>query len=330
VTEPVPRGQTYHLRAQQFFGLRPGPRLIVLAAVHGNEVCGMHAIERVARDLTEGALRIERGTLTMVPVTNPLAHALGQRAGERNLNRNLRPAAAPQDFEDRIANVLCPLLDAHDALLDLHSFLSPGQPFALVGPRDNDGALEPFARSAEESALAAHVGPTRIVEGWLDAYERGVRRRRQRPGSAERQHLLNNDPNYGVGTTEYMRSRGGYAVTVECGQHDDPAAPQVAHRAIMQALALLRLAPVELEPPAPRHEVIRLVDVTDRLHPDDSFVRTWSSFDPVRAGETIGRRHDGTLVAAPADGRIVFPNAKAEAGQEWFYFAQPSARSLLD
>lgn len=35
-----------------------------------------------------------------------------------------------------------------------------------------------------------------------------------------------------VGTTEYMRSTGGYALTLECGQHDDPQAPEVAYCAI--------------------------------------------------------------------------------------------------
>jgi hypothetical protein len=74
--------------------------------------------------------------------------------------------------------------------------------------------------------------------------------------------------------------------------------------------------------------VLRLVEVTDRLHVDDRFVREWASFDPVRAGEPIAVRHDGHIVAAPADGRIVFPNSKAEPGHEWFYFAQPSGRSL--
>jgi hypothetical protein len=48
----------------------------------------------------------------------------------------------------------------------------------------------------------------------------------------------------------------------------------------------------------------------------------------LKAGDTIGVRHDGTLVTAPADGRIVFPNVRAEPGHEWFYFARPSARPL--
>ncbi len=63
-----------------------------------------------------------------------------------------------------------------------------------------------------------------------------------------------------------------------------------------------------------------------RLKP--CFAREWKSFDPVRAGELIGSRHDGSAVSAPADGYIVFPNSKTAPGNEWFYFAQSSTRPL--
>lgn len=314
------------LRAHQFAGLRPGPKLIVLGAVHGNETAGVHAIRRVLGELDSGQLVITRGHVTFVPVTNPLAHANARRIGDRNLNRNLRPTAVPQDFEDRIANVLCPWLDAHDVLLDLHSFQGPGEAFAMIGPEDNTGALEPFAHAADEARLARHLGPRRLVEGWLRSYEQGVAARRAR--SAGSGKPLDTDANYGVGTTEYMRSRGGWAITLECGQHADLQAPEVGYRAIRQTLALLGLAEIPLQPPAPAHELLRLEQVVDRLHADDRFAREWASFDAVRAGETIGIRHDGTPVDAPADGRIVFPNVRAEPGHEWFYFARPSPRVL--
>jgi hypothetical protein len=316
----------HSLRVHQFHGLQPGPRLIVLGAVHGNEVAGIRAIERIIAELESGALRILRGCLTLVPITNPLAHALGTRMGQRNLNRNLRPTALPQDFEDRIGNVLCPLLSAHDALLDLHSFNSQGEPFALIGPENNRGLLEPFAHAEWEARLARHLGPQRIVEGWMAAYEGGVARRRER--SRQAGVSLDTDASYGVGTTEYMRSQGGWAVTLECGQHADPSAPAVGHRAVRQAIALLGLADIALEPAPESHELLRLVEVTDRLHPEDKFVRDWVSFDPVWKDEPIGVRHDGTVVRSPGDGRIVFPNVRAEPGFEWFYFAQQSARSL--
>ena len=319
--------ERHHWRVHQFYGLRPGPRLLVLGAVHGNEVAGTLGIQRIVAELDAGALRIARGCVTFVPVTNPLAHELGRRIGDRNLNRNLRPTAVPQDFEDRIGNLLCPLLDAHDGLLDLHSFQSAGEAFVMIGPEDNTGALEPFVQAADEARLALHLGVRRIVDGWLSVYEAGVARRRaraQRIGS-----MLDADPNYGVGTTETMRALGGWAMTLECGQHDDPKAPEVAYQAIRQTLALLQLAALPLAPARTDHEVLRLMEVTDRLHVDDRFVREWASFDPVRAGEPIGVRHDGHIVAAPADGRIVFPNHRAEPGHEWFYFAQASGRRLV-
>lgn len=316
----------HQLRLHQFHGLRPGPRLLVLGAVHGNEVAGPLGIARVVAELDRGDWCVQRGVLSCLPLTNPLAHELQRRMGDRNLNRNLRPTAVPQDFEDHIANVLCPLLDTHDALLDLHSFQSQGEAFVMIGPRDNTGPLEPFAQAAQEERLARHLGVRRIVDGWLGVYESGVARRRER---AQRLGTsLDTDPNYGVGTTEYMRSRGGFAMTLECGQHADPQAPDVAWRAIRQAVALLGLAPLPLASARTDHEVLSLVQVVDRLHADDRFVREWTSFDPVRGGEPIALRHDGQVVAAPADGRIVFPNVKAAPGHEWFYFAQPSTRVL--
>lgn len=313
------------LRCHRVCALEPGPRLIVTGAVHGNEVAGTQAIERVIGEIDSGALEIARGTLTLLPVCNPKAHALGRRHGDRNLNRRLLPCAAPADYEDQVANVLCPLLAAHDVLLDLHSFRSPGQPFVMRGPADNDGALEPFAHAAAEAALAAHVGPTRVVDGWMQAYAGGVARRRARAGDAS---AAIEDPAYGIGTTEYMRAQGGYGITLECGQHDDPAAPAVAYRAIRQTLALLGLAALPLAPPARPFECLTLAEVVDRHHADDRFVKPWQSFDPLRAGEPIARRADGAEVRAETDGWIVFPDPGALPGHEWFYLARASTRPL--
>ena len=53
------------LRSHAFSSLRPGVRLIVLGAVHGNETCGTRAIERVLSELDEGALKIVKGTVTV-------------------------------------------------------------------------------------------------------------------------------------------------------------------------------------------------------------------------------------------------------------------------
>ena len=316
-----------HLRTHTYHGLAPGPALLILGAVHGNEICGTQAIMQLLADIDSGGLTIERGSVTFVPITNPLAFQLKRRFGDRNLNRNMAPSAIPQDFEDRIANVLCRLLDAHDVLLDLHSFHTGGAPFVMIGPQNNNGTLEPFALAAEEMQLALHTGAPRIVEGWLDTYARGVQRRAAtaeaglESGSARSRTLVTN-PNYGVGTTEYMRSRGGYAVTLECGQHDDPKGIEVARQAILQTLVLLGITAAKPTPMTGQPEILRLIDVTDKAHAGDTFTKQWRSFDAVKAGDVIGVRHDGSEVKAQGDGFVVFPNPSGEVGQEWFYFAQ--------
>jgi predicted deacylase len=270
-----------------YAGLAPGPRLIVTGAVHGNETCGTSAITRIMAEIDAGSLAIAKGSVTFVPVTNPLAYAKGERAGDRNLNRNLGPIAQPKDFEDHVANWLCPLLARHEVLLDLHSTRAATEPFAMLGPKDNDGPIEPFRHFAAERALARRLGVKRFVEGWLGTYARGVERRvKEGLGSA-----LNTDARYGIGTTEYMRSQGGYAITLECGQHQDVTSPEVAYRAIRNTLAFLGL--------------------TKEAAPE-----------PVAKYDLIATRADGTKLTAPNRGRILFPDAGAQPGHEWFYLAE--------
>jgi predicted deacylase len=310
-----------HFKSVNYTGQGKGPRLIVTGAVHGNETSGTKGILRVMQEIDSGALRILNGSVTFVPVTNPLAYAKGERSGERNLNRNLFPNENPQDFEDRIANWLCPLLGQHDVLLDLHSFNAQSQPFVMVGPRNNDGTLQPFQHEEQERAMARILGVRRFVDGWLATYGAGVQRRLRDDSQLET--VLR----YGVGTTEYMRSTGGYALTLECGQHADPQAPEVAYRAIMNTLAFLGLidAPAP-QPMAPEQtEYLSMVEVHDKQHNDDRFSRVWSSFDRVAKGEEIGRRADGTPVLAEFDSIILFPDTNARANSEWYYLAQANA-----
>jgi predicted deacylase len=318
---------THHFKSVHFASPQAGKRLLVLGAVHGNELAGMHGIQRVLAEIDAGQLAIAKGSVTFVPITNPLAHERKQRNGDRNLNRNLGPTDTPQEFEDHIANWLCPLMAQHDVLLDLHSFQAQGKPFVMVGPLDNTGPLEPFTHAAEEEAMALCLGVDRFVDGWLSTYTRGVANRRARMGATmTRQQSLDADPRYGVGSTEYFRSTGGYALTLECGQHEDPQGPEVAYRAIMNTLAHLGLIDRPAPVPTKNVEALSIYEVIDRLHVDDNFSRAWQSFDVLKRGDLIGTRADGTQVVAETDGYILFPNAKAGVGQEWFYLARANPR----
>ncbi len=310
----------------QFAAPGAGPRLLITGAVHGNETCGTRAILQVLQEFESGELKLSKGQVTFIPVTNPLAYQKRQRNGDRNLNRNLRPSEQINEFEDHIANWLCPIITQHEVLLDLHSFQSGSQPFAMMGPQNNDGPLEPFANAAHEEAMGLALGVHRFVDGWLSTYARGVQRRMSRaPAVLDRRKILSTDPNYGIGTTEYMRRQGGFAITLECGQHESPEAPHVAYRAIKNTLAHFGLVDLPKPQAVLNREALNLYDVIDKETAADSFAQPWASFDHISAGTTIGIR-DGKPFVAEEACYIVFPNPKAEPGNEWFYLAKKSSR----
>ena len=311
-----------------FTAVQPGKRVLITGAVHGNELAGMHGIRRVVAEIESGALEIVNGTVTFVPITNPMAYALKRRVGDRNLNRNLAPTDTPTEFEDHIANWLCPLMAQHEVLLDLHSFQAHGQAFVMVGPESNSGELEPTIHGDTERDWALRLGVNRAVDGWLSTYAVGVAERIARaskldPSMGKRHDL---DPKYGVGTTEYMRSTGGIALTLECGQHDDPHGPEVAYRAIRNTLAYFGLTSDAMPPLAVAAEGLHIAQVIDKFDQADAFSRAWQSFDPLTAGDVIGTRANGEVLTASTNGRILFPNALAEANHEWFYLTEATSR----
>lgn len=85
----------------------------------------------------------------------------------------------------------------------------------------------------------------------------------------------------------------------------------------------------EPQPPHPR--LLRLASVTDRCTRATASRRSGATFDAVSAGEPIGHRHDGTLLAAPGDGFIVFPTrARCRAASGSGFRHAESAKSWAD
>lgn len=310
--------ETTPLEVVQFVGLERGPKLIVMGAVHGNEICGPEAILKAIADCRAGRLSIRRGTVTFVPVANMKAYRQGTREGDRNLNRDLREKTIPTDYEDKVGNRICALLREHDVLLDIHSFRGEGVPFVFAGPSDNTGLMEPFGLSAQEGQFAARLGTPVVIHGWLEVYARFLEER-------ARLGFQSKAASEGVGTTEYMRFSGGYGVTLECGTHEDPAAVGVGYRAILNALAILGIVDAPM-PPVALERAIRIVDVVLCREEGDLLEGAWRTGDAVLQGAVIARRADGEPVTAPAAGYIVFPNAKAVPGDGICYFGIDSAR----
>lgn len=285
----------------RFEAPKPGKHLLVLGAVHGDEICGPAAIDALVPEIASGALPLVAGRVTFVPVCNPQAYAQGQRYIDHNLNRDLRRREKPVDYEDHLANLLCPLLEECDVLLDCHSYAAQGPAFIWAG-----------VETPEEQAFCRCLGPEIELFGWAPSYAR----------------LLGQvDGTIAIGTTEYMRQFGGMGVTLECGSNQDPRSVDVARLAIRRAMAFCGLCAAEegVSSSFPLKTRGRLEEIywqQDR----GTFVKDWHHMDAVAAGETIALREDGTSLCALQDGFIIFPRADCPVGDEWFYFGVNAPR----
>jgi predicted deacylase len=290
------------IKAVTYTGLEPGQKFFVLGAIHGNEKCGTMGCERVIDEIDSGKVRIMRGQVTFVPIGNPGAYDQDKRFVERNLNRYLVPMMEPNCYEAKLGNILCPMLEACDVHLSIHSYTVGGAPFIFVAPY-----------CQKEQAFAASLGPWTLLTGWQEAY------------AATGRKTCDADCEESTGSIEYARRFGAIAVNIECGQHKDPAAPDVAYQAIRNALRYLQMTDEpKLEAPA---TPTRLVTVTHVFYRDDlgTFPKPWKHLETVKKGEVMATHIDGTTIAAPDDGFIIMPKEDTPLGEEWFYFGVEKA-----
>jgi predicted deacylase len=279
---------------------KPGKHILVLGAVHGNEQCGTTAINRVLAEFDAGEIILAAGRVTFVPICNPRAYARNVRFIERNLNRYLVPMAKPDCYEAELANILCPLLEQCDVLLDIHSYTVGGAPFTLVS-QPNEATM----------AFAASLGDYTIITGWADAYATTGRKENEA------------DKHEGTGTVEYAHQHSALGLTIECGQHNDPHVAAVAYRAIHNALKHFDVVDNTAPPAVKKPRIIAMQRVYYRGNAGQ-FTKTWKNLHPVNAGELIAINGTGGDVAAPSNGVIIMPKENAKPGEEWFYFGVPA------
>jgi predicted deacylase len=100
-------------------GRADGPRLLVIAGVHGDEYEPMEAVRRLAATLATLAFR---GSVTLVPVANPTAFASGSRTGSDGLDMARSfPGAADGSPTRQAAQAVTHELEHADLLIDLHT-----------------------------------------------------------------------------------------------------------------------------------------------------------------------------------------------------------------
>ena len=189
---------------------RPGPRVMVQALTHGNELCGAIALDWL---LAQG-VQPAAGTLTL-SFANVEAYRRfdparpdASRCVDEDLNRVWADEVldGPRDsLELRRARELRPFVDAAELLLDIHSMGEPCVPLMVCGRSDKNARY----------AKALGVPEVLLID---TGHPAGLR----------------------------MVERGGFgdeasdkrALLIECGQHWERAAADVAVDTLVRFLAL--------------------------------------------------------------------------------------------
>ena len=268
----------------------PGPHVMVNALTHGNEVCGAIAVG----DLLALGIRPRRGRLTLAFANveaylrfDP-AHPDASRFVDQDLNRVWTAAilddAARDSSELRRARQLRPVLDTVDVLLDLHSMHERCAPLSVCGPLDKG------------IALARRLG----TPGWIVSDEGHPEGRRMRDYA-------------GFGDPDSTRN----ALLVECGQHWEAAAVDVARDVTARFLLLhgvvdpSDLPAAWLQPQSAATRVVRVTEPVVAASMDFRFAADYTGLETFRdAGTVIGWR-DGAPVTTPyPDCVLVMPSLR--------------------
>jgi predicted deacylase len=264
-----------------------GRKFLFFGAIHGDEGCGPAALRRLIGAVQEGTLALIGGELIVVPVANPRAYGSGLRMTEDNLNRVFTHWEEANTYEKRLANELVPLVEECDYFLDIHSTSSPSNPCVFVDYPDNE-SLE-FARS---------LGISEAILGWPELYVQA------------------SDPIQAFDTMRLAHEKGKRALIIECGQHTDSRAPDVAYAAILNALRHFGF--IQGHAGKAALSAVRMRGMYIRKSARDSFARAWKHMDRFSAGEELAVS-DGAHILAPFDGVILLPKESAAIGTEWFY-----------
>jgi succinylglutamate desuccinylase len=288
-------------------GGEPGPTLLLIGGMHGNEPGGVIATRRVIAALTEQKIPLRGEVVALAGNTRALN--AGKRYLARDFNRlwsvermkALDTGALPResDPEAEEQRELRAVIDEVFAsargpvyFIDLHTTSAEGIPFGLV------------ADTLKQRAFAAHF-PLPVILG-LEEQVDGV-------------------------LVEWLSARGCVTLVCEGGQHDNPAAWDHLQAACWLGLEAAGLVERKDIPAferwyarldAARSELPRVMEVTLRhaIAPEDRFAMEpgFANIHPARKGQLLARDRRGEIRARHR-GMVMMPLYQAQGADGFFY-----------
>ena len=250
-----------------------GPRVVLFGGVHGDELSGVHAIEKLFFDLFVGTRKLRQGSLTLVR-GNEQALAAERRYLKHNLNRLFREDYGPEidrtSYEFNRAQELKTVLRNCDYFLDLHSAPIAQEPFMV----------------AERSAVDffSGLGIPRIMTGWSKFSSGAI------GGDAE----------------NYANAHGAKSATLESGSHFEKRSNDVAYQTILSFLSLLQMiSGFEQQSPKPL-EIVDVYAVVMKESDDFRYAEKVDNFQFFEKGKSFACQ-DGRPLTVDEDSYLLIP-----------------------
>jgi succinylglutamate desuccinylase len=270
-----------------------GPRVVMFGGIHGDEVSGVHAIEKLFFDFFGGKRRLLRGSLTLAR-GNESALAVERRYIKYNLNRMFREEYGPEidktSYEYARAQELKPLLENCDYFLDMHSAPTAQEPFLVV--------------EAAAADFYSKLGISRLMTGW-SKFSGGTT-----GGDAE----------------NYANSHGAKAATLESGCHFDKASIDVANEAALSFLSILEMIEANQQPTPVAAERYDVYKVVTKDFEDFRYAGEVNNFQLFRKGQAFAFQ-DGRPMTVAEDTHLLIPMTPADTkiGEEVCYLGRKLA-----
>ena len=250
-----------------------GPRVVMFSGVHGDEISGIHAVEKLFFDFFTGARTLLNGSLTLVRA-NSEAFAAERRYVKHNLNRMFRDSYGPEidknSYEYKRAQELKSILRECDYFLDLHSAPIAQEPFLV----------------AEQHAVDFYrkLGLPHIIMGW-NKFSGG-----STGGDAE----------------NYANAHGAKAATLESGSHFEKRSNDVAYRTIVTLLTLLEMIEGTTEQARGEAEIIDMYAVVTKEADDFRYAGDVANFQRFARNEAFAFQN-GKPVTVAEDTILLIP-----------------------
>jgi len=270
----------------------PGPHVLLLCLIHGNEFAGAIVLDQLLRAKfrpLRGRLTCGFANLAAFDLFDP-ANPTGSRCIEVDLNRLWSAdllLRSDRGIELDRAREIRPMVESADILLDLHSMLWPSDPLILAGP------------TASGLALGAAIGvPSLVVAD--HGHQNGAR-------------LID----HAAFTAE---SAGRTAILVEGGPHWEPSTVTCLWASVAALLRLTGLAAADDPrlPPAVEPQPVRTAHVTDVItasNHDFRFMKTYRGGTVIPWSDTlIARDGNREIRTAYDDCLLVMPSARPSKG----------------